>query len=436
MLDWSLLTGPIPVALRVTAIAASAWLLCQLPWRRSPYRAAITLTACTVIAVAATAVSTHLARTTWALFPDQLEPAVYGWVGAGILALAITAASVLGARTLRRSAVGLAAAFVVVAACANQVNTGFAAYPTVRAAFGIEPPGEVPFGDIAPAARLLADLDPVEAHWTPPPGLPTRGTLTSAPIPGPSSRFTARDAEIYLPPAYFADPRPQLPVLVLLAGQPGSPQDWVSAGKLTETMDGFAAAHRGLAPVVVVADGTGSPIANPLCMNSRLGNADTYLSVDVPAWINTHLTVDPSPHAWAVGGLSYGGTCALQLATNHPQTFPTFLDFSGAAEPSLGDRRRTLAAAFGGDLTAFGKVNPLDLLRTQSYRGTAGSVVVGSADEDTKPDARTVADAVYVAGADVRYIELPGTHSWQVWSAALAHEMPWLAARLGLTGYP
>lgn len=67
-----------------------------------------------------------------------------------------------------------------------------------------------------------------------------------------------------------------------MAGQPGSPEDWLVGGRLTQTMDQYAAANEGLSPVVVVADATGDELANPLCMDSNLGNVSTYLSVDVP----------------------------------------------------------------------------------------------------------------------------------------------------------
>jgi S-formylglutathione hydrolase FrmB len=236
-----------------------------------------------------------------------------------------------------------------------------------------------------------------------------------------------------LPPAYFADPQPQLPVLVLLAGEPGTPQDWLTAGKLVHIMDRFAADHRGLAPVVVVPDATGSQFGDPLCVDSRRGNADTYLAKDVPAWVKTHLSVDPDPQSWAIAGVSYGGTCALQLATNHPDVYPTFLDISGSAEPSLGDRPRTVADAFGGDQAAFIRVNPLDLLRTRRYRGSAAAIVVGAGDRDTKSDAHLVYAATRAAGMTSHYIELPGSHDWRLFSAALAHELPWLAQRIGLT---
>jgi S-formylglutathione hydrolase FrmB len=182
-----------------------------------------------------------------------------------------------------------------------------------------------------------------------------------------------------------------------------------------------------------VPNATGSQFGDPSCLDSRRGNADTYLAKDVPAWIRTHLTVDPDPQAWAIAGVSYRGTCALQSATNHPDVYPTFLDISGSAEPSLGDRSRTVADAFGGDEAAFVRVNPLDLLRTRRYPNSAAAIVVGAGDRDTKYDAQVVYDATRAAGMDSHYTELRGSHDWRLFSAALAHELPWLAQRIGLT---
>jgi S-formylglutathione hydrolase FrmB len=211
------------------------------------------------------------------------------------------------------------------------------------------------------------------------------------------------------------------------------PQDWISAGKLPRIMNGFAADHAGLAPVVVIADATGSRFGDPLCLDSRRGNADSYLAKDVPAWIKSHLSVNKDPLAWAVAGASYGGTCALQLGTNHPDVYPTLVDISGSAEPTLGDRNRTVAESFGGDLAAFARVNPLDLLLGRRYPGSAAAIVVGDADRETQHDARRVYDATVAAGMTGHYTEVPGSHDWHAFSAALTRELPWLTQRLGLT---
>ncbi|PXX00399.1 S-formylglutathione hydrolase FrmB [Mycolicibacterium moriokaense] len=432
MLDWSLLSGPVPVVLRLVAAAAGLWLVWTLLKRRRAWPAIAELITYAVAATAATVVFDYLARKVWMLFPDRLDLATYLWAGLAVFAVCLALTRIVSRPGLRRATVGVTAAVVMVAACANQINAAYGAYLTPRDALDMAYYDDIALRDAKGDGRLLPDVDPVSSRWSAPPGLLGRGKMTSSPIPAPASGFAARDAKIYLPPAYFTDPRPRLPVLVLLAGQPGAPHDWVSAGHLADIMDGFAARHHGLAPVVVVADGTGSRFGNPLCLDSRRGKADTYLAQDVPAWIKTHLTVDADPQSWAVGGVSYGGTCALQLATNHPDVYPTFLDISGSAEPTLGDRGRTVAAAFGMDRAAFVRVNPIDLLRAHRYPGSAAAIVVGAADADTKPDARLVFRATVAAGVDSHYTEVAGSHDWRAFSAALARELPWLAQHMGL----
>ena len=80
---------------------------------------------------------------------------------------------------------------------------------------------------------------------------------------------------------------------------------------------------------------------------------DTYISKDVPNAIRSQLLVDNNTAHWAIGGFSYGGTCSIQMATNHPDLYPTFVDAAGEAEPTLGTRQQTVDTAFGGDEAKF-----------------------------------------------------------------------------------
>ncbi len=216
---------------------------------------------------------------------------------------------------------------------------------------------------------------------------------------------------------------------MLVPGQPGGPDDWLLAGRLADVADAFAAAHDGLAPVVVVPDSTGSPFGNPLCLDSRLGAAETYLADDVPEWVAAHLQVSGR---LAIGGFSFGGTCALQLAVRRPDVYPTFLDISGQAEPSLGDHARTVQDAFGGDEDAFRLVEPLAELAGKRYPTSAGWLAVGRDDPDFRPQDEQVAAAARAAGMQVTLDEPPGGHSWSMASDALGRALPWIAARTGL----
>jgi S-formylglutathione hydrolase FrmB len=372
-------------------------------------------------------------------FPDRLPWSIPVWTGAALLALTLTVAGWRRQRWRWRALAALALLAVVVGA-ADQVNRVYAPFPTIAAALQLTPSDEVPASTVitpdpvGDAPAPVRPAGPLERTWHPPADLPRTGALTQVTIPGVRSGFTTRPAWLYLPPAYLTSHRPSLPVLVLVSGQPGSPRDWVDAGRVTTAMDTFAAAHSGLAPVVVMPDALGAETANPLCTDSRLGAADTYLSVDLPAWIDHTLQVDPDHARWSVGGFSYGGTCALQLAVTHPDLFPTFLDVSGQQQPTLGSLALTVAKAFGGDRAAFDAVDPLHELAGRRLPGTTALVVAGAQDPTYRAQAATVCAALAAAGADVIYTEVPGGHSWTVAGAALAQALPTIAQRTGVTG--
>lgn len=430
MLEWSLLSGALPVTVMALGGLGALWLLVR-PDRRHLLR---TVPLTFLCALALTVGAWWVIEKAWRPFPDPLPMSVYLWSGLAVWALLlIVPRAVAGRRRALTAAVSMLAAALVLIASATQINLYFAPYPTVGDVVGPPAANAIDFAGVPPRQDGPVTGDPLEASWTPPADMPAEGKVTSASIPATASGFDARPAEIYLPPAYFTARRPLLPVLVLLAGQPGSPGDWLAGGKLEQTMNGFARAHNGLAPVVVVADGTGSQFANPLCVDSHLGNVATYLAVDVPAWAVGALQVNPDHRTWAIGGLSYGGTCALQMSTLKPDVYPTFIDLSGQLEPTLGDRQGTVDDVFGGDAAAFTAVNPMDLLKANRYPQVGGYFVVGADDGEYKAGLHTVYDAAQAAGMDVAFQEVRGGHTFAVWSKGLADSLPFVARRMGLT---
>jgi S-formylglutathione hydrolase FrmB len=430
-LNWSLLSGPLPAVLLAAGAVAGVYLLRPRGPRRRWWLRVVPLTigiGVGVVGVAGLLIDSMVAA--------PLPPTVGAWAAA--LGVAIATAVAARAAGAGRVAV-LGALALVLLASVSGINGYYGQFPTVRTALGSDYTDEIDFGAAAtPAPRLIrrAGGAPLAATWSPPAGMPATGRVAQVDIPGPVSGFAARPGWVYLPPSYLSGVRAQLPVLVLLPGQPGDSRDWLDGGRLAQRMDAFAAGHRGLAPVVLMPDALGSELANPLCLDSALGNAAGYLTVDVPAWIRLHLQIDPDPASWAVGGFSYGGTCALQLALTAPQVYPTFLDISGQSEPSLGTRADTVHAAFGdgaGADAAFRAVNPLDLLATRRYPQTAGALVAGADDPEFRPQADTVFAALQAAGVPSTLTVLPGGHTWAVWGPGLDASLPWLGSRLGLT---
>lgn len=267
------------------------------------------------------------------------------------------------------------------------------------------------------------------------------GALVTLPLPGyPSSEggseFPARDAVAYVPPAYWEHPEIQLPVVVLLAGNPGEPMDWFRDGQGEDTAEQYQTQHGGVAPIIVSVDGTGSWAGNPICVDGPEFKVQTYLEKDVPRRIKELFRVNPDTRSWTIGGLSYGGTCSLQVVTRSPQVYGAFLNFSGQAEPTVGDHETTVAQFFGGSEEKFQAVNPEHLLRAaagkDTYAGITGRFIAGESDPESVAALRHLHELAGAAGIESTMETVPGGHSFQVWRRALAETLPWAAEHGGL----
>lgn len=427
-MHWSLLRGPLPVTLVALALAGATLLVMR---RSVAHWWTIVIPSAVAAGIIVAVVANYLVTDVWKTLPDGLPVVAVAAIAVIVAAIGLAVVGALRGGWAWRVA-GVVAVLVIAAAALNQINRTYGYTPDLGAAIGLAPPHKIPLPEPGPPARTDG-ADPS----TPPAGTREHGTVSEVDIPGTVSRFRTRPAWVYLPPAYRSATPPRLPVLMLLPGQPGSPRDWINSGNVATTMDAFAARHHGRAPIVVMPDPLGSSTANTMCVDSRLGNADTYLSRDVPDWMRAHLRLDLDTRHWAVGGFSFGGTCALQLAVAHPELFPTFLDISGQQAPTLGSGERSIAVAFGGDRAAYEAVQPLRTLAAQPARGETwrsleGIFAVGSRDDQYAAEQRIVAAACRAAGVGVTEIEVPGIHSWYVAAAALPVALPRLAERAGL----
>ena len=270
----------------------------------------------------------------------------------------------------------LPVALVAVIASLLQANITYQLYPTVGTLDPLSGPEELAYADIGRRAPRDG------------------GVLTAVHLDNPASGFAARDAQVYLPPAYFAHPRPKLPVVVLVSGVPGSPEQWFAEGRAGQALDAFAEDHRGLAPITVAVDANGATFKFTLCVDSPAtgDKVMTYLAEDVPAGVAKLFDVDENP-------------------------------------------AETVATYFRGDRKAYDAIDPLKILETARFGGGAhGRIIAGLDDAEDREAGRELTAAAHAAGIDVAYSETPGAHTWRAWAAGFAESLPWLSARLGLTG--
>lgn len=439
---------PAEIAGALMALAACA-LIALAAFAYSPRRVRRGLLRA-LIAVAIGAALTVIARIViedvWKPYPDALPAVTWLSIGCGVagIALAVAAVGRRGARTRTtmalRSAGAAACGVILVIGSAALVNVQFSAYPNAGALFGIDgfatedsATALAPRDDTVAAAPGETIEQVLGADWTAPDGSrPSAGVVTDVAIPGTVSHFPARTAKVYLPPAYFAKQRPELPVIVAMAGEPGSPEDWTTSIQMPQVMDAFAAKHDGIAPIVVVADPIAERLGNTLCVDSPRGNADTYMATDVPNWIDENLQASTDHTQWAIAGFSFGGTCAVQLALAHPELYPNFVAMSAQEEPTIGTRQDTVDAFFGGDEKAFSQHNPLDILAAKKFPTLHGAFAVGADDTEYRPATEKLVAAAQNAGIDVETHILPGSHSYSLWHDALEETMPWLSHSLRL----
>jgi S-formylglutathione hydrolase FrmB len=310
------------------------------------------------------------------------------------------------------------------------INQHYEYFPTVGSALGVE------------AQHLVSpqELARERAAHTASGVLPTHGYTISVKIPGAASGFQARNAFVWLPPAWVTHRDLDLPVIELLAGVPGNPSDWTRAGFADETARIFANAHKGVAPILVMPDATGSPGGDTECVNSVRGQAETYLTVDVPAFIREHYEARTGTGSFVVAGLSAGGTCSVMLALRHPDLYVGFGDYSGLTSPTIKetvDADATIKELFDGSRAAYDAHDPVALLRDNEYPFASGWFEVGTEDSEPLRAQHDLVSLAVSAGIQTCSREIPGGgHNFGVWSQAFKDSLPWFSYLLALTPEP
>lgn len=420
----SLMRGVIPTAVELITVGA---LVYAIGWRGRRWR-----TVWLPVAVATGVLFGVLVHWYYGTLGLASEPApwhLWLWVGLIGFAAVIAVAGWRSAGWWRRNASVFAASFCLLSTGLT-INGWLGYFPTVYAAWG----------------QLTNAPLPDQADWSEVRAMqhngvrPPRGVVLAVDTGDKASGFHHRGEWVYLPPAWFGSTTPpRLPAVLMLGGEFNTPADWMRAGDAVSTLDAFAAAHGGIAPVAVFADATGGFGVDTECVNGSRGNAADHLTADVVPAINAQFAVAK----WGVVGFSSGGTCAVDLAVMHPGTFSAFVDIGGDIGPNAGTHSQTVDRLFGGDARAWSSFDPSTVITHHGpYSDLSGLFAVpGGAGRPTggpggHPQAVGQAAAESLCGLgsahgiDCSIVELPGRHDWPSATTAFAATLPWLAGRL------
>ena len=151
---------------------------------------------------------------------------------------------------------------------------------------------------------------------------PAGGSVLQGIFPG-----TERPGDVYLPPGFTRTQR--YPVVYLLHGMPGSPDEYLDGTGLVDFADG-AIASGAVRPFIAV-----MPAAGPRRRYNGewAGPWERGLVVQTVPWVDENLPTIATPDGRVIAGLSAGGYGAVDIAVRHPTLFGAAESWSGYFAP-------------------------------------------------------------------------------------------------------
>jgi enterochelin esterase-like enzyme len=256
-------------------------------------------------------------------------------------------------------------------------------------------------------------------------------------VAGQRSHLT-RVVYVYLPPQYFQRRYRtyRFPVIELIHGQPGEPQDWINVVGVTVTLDQLMSERLARPVVLVMPDANGGQRVSLQCLNQVGGPQDlTYLTGDLPTQIAHVLRVQPPGPAWGVAGYSEGGFCAANMALRAPLRYGFTGVLSGYFKPfdnQLTDPLRQVDP-FGGSRRLARENTPQDEIAALP----AGAVIprfwlgAGKDDRLDVSNAELFWQELQLRQANVPLTLTPGSgHTMSTWRAEIPALLRWMTRGL------
>ncbi|HUB43319.1 MAG TPA: alpha/beta hydrolase-fold protein [Streptosporangiaceae bacterium] len=319
------------------------------------------------------------------------------------------------------------------------VNRYFSYYQTWGAAIADFSNASPNSGPAVPVGRLLAgDHSPAFNEHSVYLKLALRqGYTLHMNVAGKLSHIT-RSVYIYLPPQYF-EPEYRdyrFPVIELIHGQPGEPQDWINVVGVQVTLDNLVNQGRAKPAVLVMPDANGGNTISLQCLNQVGGPQDlTYLAQDVPEAISHLLRVEPPGVGWGVAGYSEGGFCAANMALRFRYRYGAAASLSGYFTPyrnKLANPARAVSP-FGNNAKLRAENTPIDEVRGLAPGARLPQFWLGAG----KGNNLDVANANYfwqelqLHQASVPLVLTPGGgHTMATWHAEVPPMLSWMTNTL------
>jgi len=210
----------------------------------------------------------------------------------------------------------------------------------------------------------------------------------------------------------------QYPVVYLLHGYAGSYNNWITKAPALQQLVNDNQV------LVVCPDGAFSSWYFDSPVDSSF-KYETYISKEVPQFIDKHFRTVANRKGRAIAGLSMGGHGALFLAFRHAETFGACGSMSGALDVSRITKAYDVPKRLG-DTTVNRKyyVDWSVLNVIEQKPSDSLSIIIDCGVDDFVFDMNK---AVHAKMLQLKiphdYIERPGKHNWPYWSNAVAYQL-------------
>ncbi|MCW5317384.1 esterase family protein [Nostoc sp. KVJ3] len=225
----------------------------------------------------------------------------------------------------------------------------------------------------------------------------------------------SRTYGVSLPPSYEQHPKQSYPVIFLLHGGHGTPNDWFIQGKgqALKTVEQLYATGKLPPSIIITPDGNdkrgSSPYWDPQYIDGPNGKVSTAVGNELVKVVQSRYRTLANPDFWAMGGLSSGGWGAMNVGLHNLSHFSILFSHSGYFYDKSGP--------INSPITYIKSIPTPAKKRLRIYLDS------GTSDIEEIDAAKNFSKVLNNLKVYSSFRQFPGSHTWQYWREHLADSL-------------
>lgn len=219
---------------------------------------------------------------------------------------------------------------------------------------------------------------------------------------------------VSLPPGYVENPTQQYPVIFLLHGGHGNPEDWFAKkGAALKTLQKLYTAGKLVPSIVITPDGNdkrgSSAHWDPQYIDGPHGQVSTAVGDELVKVVKDRYRTLPNPDFWAMGGLSSGGWGAMNVGLHNLNNFSILFSHSGYFKDKSGPQNSPIAY--------------IKTIPDQEQKRLRIYLDSGKLDIEELEEARKFSQVLGKLRIYNMFRQYPGSHTWNYWREHLSDSL-------------